>query len=56
MLGVTRQRIDQLTREPGFPAPEVTLTSGRVWSREAILAWARGARRKVVQPGPDPSE
>jgi predicted DNA-binding transcriptional regulator AlpA len=52
MLGVSRQRVDQLTHEEGFPAPEVTLTAGRVWSREAVIAWARAERREVVEPYP----
>jgi len=45
MLGVSRQYVDRLTREPGFPEPEVELTAGRVWSREAVEAWARAAGR-----------
>jgi len=41
MLGVSRQYVDRLSREPGFPEPEVELSAGRVWSREAVEAWAR---------------
>ena len=40
MLGRTRQRIDQLSRDPGFPKPVVTLISGRVWRRADIERWA----------------
>jgi len=47
MLGVTRQRIYQLTHEdPTFPQPEVELASGRVWKREDIEKWIRKARPK----------
>jgi predicted DNA-binding transcriptional regulator AlpA len=45
MLGVSRQYVDRLTREPDFPEPEVELTSGRVWSREAVETWARKTGR-----------
>ncbi len=40
MLGVSRQRVDQLTRRPDFPVPVVELHSGRVWEREAVERWA----------------
>ena len=40
MLGVTRQRVDQIARSyPDFPEPEVVLSVGRVWSRTAIRGW-----------------
>ena len=46
MLGVTRQRIDEITRtKPDFPEPEVELKSGRVWQRAAVEKWARAAGR-----------
>ncbi|MBI2168936.1 MAG: DNA-binding protein [Actinobacteria bacterium] len=41
MLAVTRQRVYQLAREPGFPAPEAELASGRVWKRQEIERWIR---------------
>lgn len=46
MLGVSRQRADQIIRNDGdFPSPEVVITAGRVWSREAIEQWAGEAQR-----------
>jgi predicted DNA-binding transcriptional regulator AlpA len=40
MLGVTRQRVAQLTETyEDFPKPEVELSGGRVWSRTAIETW-----------------
>ena len=46
MLDVSRQYVDRLTREdPTFPEPEVELSAGRVWSREAVEAWARANGR-----------
>lgn len=55
MLGVSRQHVSTLVnaKAVNFPAPEVELTGGRVWSREAIEQWmsqnpARvGGRRPV---------
>ena len=41
MLDVSRQRVQQLVNSDGFPAPEVTLGMGKVWSREAVEQWAR---------------
>lgn len=39
-LGVSRQRVDQLTREHAdFPEPVEHLRSGRVWKKAAIEAW-----------------
>ena len=46
MLGVSRQYVDRLTREdPDFPEPEGELSAGRIWSREAVEAWARATGR-----------
>ena len=48
MLDLSRQRVDQLTREdPTFPRPEAELPSGRVWMRAAIVKWAKAKGRMV---------
>jgi hypothetical protein len=40
MLGVSRQRADQITRHyADFPSPEVVLSSGRIWSRVSVERW-----------------
>src|SRR5687768_14659596 len=40
MLGVSRQRVAQLAESyDDFPAPEVELTAGRIWSRTAVETW-----------------
>jgi hypothetical protein len=39
LLGVSHQRADQLSRLPHFPRPEATLSTGRVWNREAVVTW-----------------
>jgi len=49
MLDVSRQYVDRLTREAGFPEPEVELAGGRVWKREAIERWAR-VNGRMIQP------
>lgn len=46
LLGVTRQRVDELSRtHADFPEPEAVLASGRVWRREDVEAWARRTGR-----------
>jgi predicted DNA-binding transcriptional regulator AlpA len=50
MLGLTRQRVDQLVRQADFPMPEVVLTAGRIWRREDIEVWAREKGRAPAQP------
>lgn len=41
MLGVTRSRANQLSREVGFPKPYGVLRMGKVWRRADIEAWMR---------------
>lgn len=45
VLGLTRQRVDQLARLPGFPEPDAVLTAGRIWKRDDVEAWARETGR-----------
>lgn len=48
MLGLTRQRVHQLTKENAdFPRPTVVLKGGAVWERDAIVAWAERAGREL---------
>ena len=47
MLGVSKQRADQLSRKPDFPPPVANLSSGRVWETRSIQAWARRAGRQT---------
>lgn len=44
MLGVSRQRVHQLTARADFPDPVVVLAGGNIWERRAISDWieARG--------------
>lgn len=45
LLGVTRQRVDQLSRTEGFPEPAAELAIGRVWERADVERWARETGR-----------
>jgi len=51
MLGISRSRLVQLLVLPEFPEPIATLTVGRIWSTEAIKAYAEQTGR-TVQPLP----
>ena len=39
MVGVSRQRVDQLARQVGFPKPVAELKAGRIWRRRDIQRW-----------------
>ena len=65
LLQVSRQRVDQLIASyDDFPAPEVELKGGRVWSRDSVEAWiaahpvrARTGRpRRVTEGGSEADE
>jgi prophage regulatory protein len=47
LLGVSRQRADQLTRTEGFPEPVAVLSAGRIWRRADVEVWAREAGRPL---------
>ncbi|GAA1596719.1 hypothetical protein GCM10009828_022810 [Actinoplanes couchii] len=38
--GISRQRVSQLVRRAGFPAPIACLNQGKVWDAEEVEAWA----------------
>lgn len=48
MLGVSRQRVQQLISRDDFPEPEVTLAMGKVWKRADVEAWARDHGRAIA--------
>ncbi|HVA05479.1 MAG TPA: hypothetical protein VNG12_01940 [Acidimicrobiales bacterium] len=51
LFGVSRQRVDQLTRAEGFPEPVAELASGRIWNRDEVIAWAEATGRTIVGEG-----
>jgi len=48
MLGVSRQRVQQLTRTAAFPPPAATLNMGSVWHTSDVLAWAEQTGRRLA--------
>lgn len=45
LLGISRQRVHQLSASEGFPAPYAQLQAGTFWRRSDILAWMRTTGR-----------
>ena len=41
LWGVTRQRVLQITRRPGFPTPVAKLIGMTVWDADEVDEWAR---------------
>jgi prophage regulatory protein len=39
LLGVSRQRADQVTKMTGFPKPASELAQGRVWRKSDVTKW-----------------
>jgi hypothetical protein len=47
LLGVSRQRVQQLVNRPDFPAPDIELEMGRIWKTEKIRKWAETRGRDL---------
>lgn len=47
MLGVSRQRVSQLTRRKDFPAPDAVLAGGKVWLTKEVEAWIRARNERL---------
>lgn len=47
MLGVSRQRVQQLVIRSDFPAPVVSLGMGKVWRTADIEKWAEKNGREI---------
>lgn len=45
LLGVSRQRADQLARYQGFPKPVAELKGGRIWKRGDVERWQKARQR-----------
>lgn len=50
ILGVTRQRAQQLTRRSDFPAFVEELASGHLWDRAQVAAFGRTWKRQTGRP------
>jgi hypothetical protein len=58
LLGVSRQRLDQLTAREDFPEPMVRLAAGPIWLRWSLEAFLRRWPRKPGRPArrsPEPA-
>lgn len=47
-LGVSRQRVYQLTRRSDFPEPYDEVAMGKLWRIEDVEAWIREHRENLV--------
>lgn len=61
MLGVSRQRVHQLTQTPGFPEPTARLSQGSVWKTKHIEKWRKKMRptnplAETIIPAPPPRD
>lgn len=45
LLGVTRQRVNQLAKKDDFPEPVAVLAGGKVWLEEEVERWAKRTGR-----------
>lgn len=41
LLGISRQRTQQIVNKAGFPAPVAELAMGKVWNGAAVRDWAK---------------
>jgi len=47
LLGVSRQRVQQIVNRDDFPRPAFELAMGKVWRTEDVRAWARARGRDI---------
>lgn len=47
MLGVSRQRVQQLAATPAFPAPVAQLKIGKIWLLADVERWAETTGRSL---------
>lgn len=52
-LGVSRQRVYQLTSRVDFPAPYDEIATGRVWKIEDVERWITDHRPELHDTEPD---
>lgn len=52
LLGVTRQRVHQLSSVPGFPKPVAVIRAGAIWDLETVDQW-RTANRTMTNRSPN---
>lgn len=47
LLGVSRQRVQQLAQYPDFPEPIARLKAGAVWRTADVVKWAESRGREI---------
>jgi predicted DNA-binding transcriptional regulator AlpA len=47
MLGVSKQRVYQITTKKGFPDPVAVLAMGKVWLAEDVEKWIARNRQAI---------
>lgn len=55
MLGVSRQRAQQISARKDFPKPYDVLRAGKIWKRKAVEQWARDHGRVHARDEPPAS-
>jgi predicted DNA-binding transcriptional regulator AlpA len=55
MLGVSRQRAQQIAAHKNFPKPYDVLHAGKIWKRKAVEQWARDHGRVITDDEPPAS-
>ncbi|MDT3441308.1 hypothetical protein [Pseudofrankia sp. BMG5.37] len=50
---VSRERADQISRRPSFPAPEQVGRTGRLWDEDKVKAWIAEHRQPAAPPPAD---
>lgn len=47
LLGVSRQRVTQLTSRGDFPRPVATLAMGKIWRRDDVEEWIEARDKRL---------
>ncbi len=47
LLGVSRQRVQQIVTRKDFPAPDIELAMGKIWATAKVREWAEARGREI---------
>lgn len=47
LLGVSRQRVQQIVNRDDFPPPVIELAMGKIWRTDDVRLWATSRGREV---------
>lgn len=51
LLGISKQRADQLRHDPSFPPPSARYARGSLWSKSDVQPWVRQYRGGTARWG-----